>query len=171
MFVLTLWPIAAAPRAEATARTIAADKDYSLWQPHYSPNGRWISFIALKTNEFGHTNILEVIPANATGATERQWIAITDKHSWVDKPRWAPDGRKLFFVKQSDSFWNLWAIRIDPDRGLPVGSPIQITRFNTAGLQLSPVFIMADVGISARRLILAMMERSGNIWTVDNADR
>jgi Tol biopolymer transport system component len=45
--VLTLWPVAAAPHADTQTTLIAGDPKYDLWQARFSPNGRWISFVAL----------------------------------------------------------------------------------------------------------------------------
>jgi hypothetical protein len=33
------------------------------------------------------------------------------------------------------------------------------------------VFESADIGVSARRLVLTMMEQTGSLWMLDNVDR
>ena len=45
--VLTLWPVAAAPHADAAALLVAEDPEDDLCQARFSPNGRWIGFLAI----------------------------------------------------------------------------------------------------------------------------
>ena len=42
-----LVPISAAPHAETAARMITSDRGYVLYQPYFSPDGRWIVFEAV----------------------------------------------------------------------------------------------------------------------------
>jgi Tol biopolymer transport system component/DNA-binding winged helix-turn-helix (wHTH) protein len=165
---LTAWSLAAAPRAETAARVLASSPRYDLWQGTSSPNGRWVSFLAQKRDE-PEVYIVEVIPA--TGGDERHWVPVTDQHGWADKPRWSPDGKLLYFITRKDGFWNLWAVRFDAAQGKPVGAPFQVTHFGNPERELSPHIQSSEVGISAKRLVLTMMERTGSIWTVDTVDR
>ena len=54
-----LLPIAGAPHAEAGERKIASDPAYDLYQPHFSPDGRWIALEAIRGSE----STLYVMPA------------------------------------------------------------------------------------------------------------
>ncbi|MDP9226675.1 MAG: serine/threonine-protein kinase, partial [Actinomycetota bacterium] len=45
--VLALWPLAAAPHADTQATLVAGAPKHDLWQARFSPNGRWISFLAV----------------------------------------------------------------------------------------------------------------------------
>ena len=164
---LTAWSVAAAPRAETAARILASSSRYDLSQSTSSPNGRWVSFVAVKRDEPGV--IVEVMPT--TGADDRHWVPVTDEHGWADKPRWSPDGKLLYFTTRKDGFWNLWAVRFDAVQGKPAGAPFQVTHFGNPERELSPLIQSSEVGISAKRLVLTMMERTGSIWTVDTADR
>jgi len=76
----------------------------------------------------------------------------------------------VYFV-QADSFLNVWAVRFDGAAGTPIGVPFQVTRSDSPRHQLSPRFGAAEIGVSAQRLILTIMEQSGNIWTMDNVDK
>ena len=38
--------LGSAPHAETSARKLISDAAYDIWQPHFSPNGRWIVFEA-----------------------------------------------------------------------------------------------------------------------------
>ena len=122
---LTIWPITAAPRAEGHVRTLAVDQRYNLWQGRYSPDDRWVAFLAQRRDGTGV--VVEVVPSGRTSASERDWTPITDQHWVADKPRWSPDGRMLYFTRKIGLFWNLWGRHFDPASGQPTGPPFQIT--------------------------------------------
>ena len=48
-----LVPLSAAPAAEKAARIVTSSTDYELDEPHMSPNGRWVAFIAIKGSASG----------------------------------------------------------------------------------------------------------------------
>ena len=73
----------------ANTRTVVADPNHSMYQGRFSPDGKWITFNAQSLKNVG-TSLLGVVPA-AGG----KWTALTDDRLWVDKPRWAPDGRTI----------------------------------------------------------------------------
>ena len=62
-------------------------------------------------------------------------------------------------------------MQFDSAAGRPIGAPFQVTRFDSTRFQISPEVGAAEVGVSAHRLILTIMEQSSNIWMVDNVDR
>jgi hypothetical protein len=43
---LALFPVDAAPSAEKAATVVVSDPAYNVWQGNYSPNGRWLAFVA-----------------------------------------------------------------------------------------------------------------------------
>ena len=134
-YSLTLWPLAAAPHAETAVKVLATDADYDLWQGKFSPDGRWICFEAVKTDEPGTTTIF-VMPSG--GADRSHWTALTAGHEWADKPRWSPDGKLVYFLLQRGSFFNLWAVHFDGGQGKAIGAPFQITRFDSLRRQIGP---------------------------------
>jgi Tol biopolymer transport system component len=168
--VLTIWSVAAAPRAEVGARVLAADKKYALFQSRLSPNGRWVGFVAARVDDLSHPFVY-VVRADAEGAAEAVWTLIAQPEWITDKPRWSPDGRLLYFTRREGMFWNLWAVRFDDRSGKPAGAPFPVTHLNTPELQLSPLVERAEIGISQNRLVLTLMERTGSIWIEDNVDR
>ncbi len=158
-------PVTAAPHAETGMQVIASHPEYNLWQAHQSPNGRWIVFIAIKTTESGISTIYTV-PASGG-----EWTRITEGKYWDDKPRWAPDGRKLYFLSSRGGFLNVWSIRFDPLSGKAEGEPFRITNFQSPSQMVSPVIAFSEIGVSAHRLILPILEVSGSIWVLENVDR
>jgi len=158
-------PVTAAPHAETGMHVIASHPEYNLWQAQYSPNGRWIVFNAIKTSESGISTIYTV-PASGG-----EWARITEGKYWDDKPRWAPDGRKLYFLSSRGGFLNVWGVRFDPLSGKAEGEPFRITDFQSPSQMVSPVIANSDIDVSAHRLLLTILEVSGSIWVLENVDR
>lgn len=162
---LALWPLSAS--ALPTERVLLADAQRSLWQGSVSPNGRWLCFVMQMADDPSDVQI-NVAPA---GAPSSEWIRIAPHHPLADKPRWAPDGRVLYFISTAgSSFMNLWGTRFDPDRG-PFGAPFAVTKFDSPDLLISPNVTAHEIGISARRALLTMTSLRGNIWILDHVDR
>jgi Tol biopolymer transport system component len=161
-------PLAAAPQAEKSAVLIASDPKYNIWQARLSPNGRWIAFVAQNREEAG-TATIAVIPS--AGATPSEWAHLTDPHVWADKPRWSPDGRLLYFIMRQRSFYNVWALRFEPETGKPIGSAFQVTRFDSPRRQFSTRLGAGELSVSSTRLVLPLIETTGHIWMLDNVDR
>ena len=68
-----------------------------------------------------------------------RWRRIAADHVWPDKPRWAhgwPDA--VFHLTATQPYFNLWAIRFDPERGTPIGAPFALTHFDSQSLVISP---------------------------------
>ena len=161
-------PLAAAPQAEKHATLVASDPKHSVWQARLSPNGRWIAFVA-QNREEGEAATIAVIPNAETASS--QWTHLTDARGWADKPRWSPDGKQLYFIVRQGAFYNVWTVRFEPETGKPIGSAFQVTRFDSQRRQFSTMLGSAELSVSSTRLVLPVMETTGNIWILDNADR
>jgi eukaryotic-like serine/threonine-protein kinase len=163
---LGLWPLAGAPHAETAVKELTADSSYAVWQAKFSPDGRWICFAAIDATQPG-SDVVFVIPS--AGADRSRWTALTSARGWADKPRWSSDGKLIYFV-QAEPFFNVWAVRFDGATGKGVGAPFQVTAYDSPRHQLTPKFGAAEIGVSAERLIVTIMEQTGNIWMLDGLD-
>jgi Tol biopolymer transport system component/DNA-binding winged helix-turn-helix (wHTH) protein len=162
---LWLLPVAAKPHAERAARKIAADPAYDLFEPHFSPNGRWIAFNAVTVNAQPRGNESTIYVTSATGGP---WIRITEGKHWDDKPRWSPDGNAIYFLTERGGFLNVWGIRFDSARGRPVSEPFPVTAFNSLRLMVPKVIAPASFSLSQDHLVVTVAQSSGNIWVLDN---
>ena len=160
-----LVPLAAAPHAETAAQAIVYDSAYYLYQAYFSPDGRWIVFQAVVVSPTLESS-LYVMPTSGG-----PWIRITDRKQWDDKPRWAPDGRTIYFVSRRDGFFNIWAIRFDPAAGKTVGQPFQVSKFESHRLMIPRWIPPVGLSLTQDKLVLTMAEESGSIWVLDNVDR
>lgn len=159
-------PLDAAPHAERAARTIASKTGYGLWQPHISPNGRWIVFMEAQIRPSANGSTIYVIPANGG-----PWVRVTDANHWTDKPRWSPDGKIIYYVGEKNGFLNVWGNHFDPVRGKPIGKPFRVTAFETPSLMFPESIEPADISVAAGKLAVTLQESSGSIWMLDNVDQ
>ena len=130
--VLALWPTS--NPASKPQRVLFALKDANLWQGRFSSDARWIAFIV---DRRGGTQV-ELVVAPAVGPLA-EWTRVAPDHVLTDKPRWAPDGRTLYFLSRRhiDEPINLWGARFDPERGV-AGTPFMVTHFDSPGQLISP---------------------------------
>jgi hypothetical protein len=66
---------------------------------------------------------------------------------------------------------NVWGRRFDPTVGKPVGEPFQVTRFGSPGRMPSDRIGYAELGVTANRLALPVMDVTGSISMLKNVDR
>jgi Tol biopolymer transport system component len=167
-FALTLWA-ASADAAERPAKILLEDDRFNLWEGQFSPNGRWMSFVAESLDE---TDRVRIFIAPAAGAPRAQWLPIAGDLESPDKPRWSADGRTLYFLsRRSAAFFNLWAVHIDPEGGKAVGQPFVLTHFDSPSRMISPNIDKTELGIGAGRAMLNLRTVTGNVWMLDHVDR
>ena len=139
-----------------------------IWQAHLSPNGRWLAFVPV---ESGRPAPTQVAVARMESTPIIEWRMLLPTSSTTDKPRWAPDGRTLYFLMKRGGFYNLAGIRFDPDKGATIGQPFEVTHFASPSLMITPWMARIDIGIAAHRAVLPMMSSTGSIWMLDNVDK
>jgi Tol biopolymer transport system component/DNA-binding winged helix-turn-helix (wHTH) protein len=168
---LALFPVDAAPAAEKAATVVVSDPDYNVWQGNYSPNGRWLAFVAQSRGN-GRTTVgtttVEIVSSD--GGPTRAWLHVTTSPA-ADKPRWSPDGRWLYYTQDSSVGYNVWRVPFDPERGRLTGPASQVTRFTNPDHLLSTDLGSAEPSVSRTFMILPIMERRGSIWMLDGVDR
>jgi len=152
---------------EAPQRVVIDRPRMNFWQAVVSPNGRWLAFVS---ETLGHPEPSRIRIARMESAPVTEWVDVPGLSS-IDKPRWGPDGRMLYFLRNQGGFQNLAAIRFDPDRGVTVGEPFDLTHFTSPDLVVAPLLDRTEVGIAAHRAILTMMSSTGSIWMLDNVDK
>jgi Tol biopolymer transport system component len=155
----------AGPAGAATVRVIASDPDRNLYNQRFSPDQRWISFLA---HDLWHASTSTVYAIPTHGGS---WIPITEGAWFDDKPTWSPDGRALYFVSNRTGIANIWGRRFDPSVGTPVGDPFPVTSFKSAQFALTPRTVQMDIAITSTHLLLPMSEARSDVWMLDDVDR
>jgi Tol biopolymer transport system component/DNA-binding winged helix-turn-helix (wHTH) protein len=157
---LEIWSVPVSSTGGSQAKKITGNPAFDLYQPHLSPNRTWIVFEAVK--EQISRSWLYVMPAQ--GGT---WIPINEHAHWDDKPRWAPDGRAIYYVSESNGFVNVWGTRFDPASGKVVGQPFQISKFANPDRMIPSYMPPLELSICKNRLVVNLEEASGGIWLLD----
>ena len=136
---------------------------WALWNPHFSPDDRWISFNATVP---GRSHIF-VAPVRGPGLIpESEWIPVTDG-VWDDKARWSPDGNTLYFISERDGYRCIWAQRLDPSKH-PAGEAFPIFHAHEARRSLVNVQVGAlELSVARDKIVFNMSERSGNVWMMN----
>jgi len=150
---------------DSLVRVIASDPRRNLFNQRFSPDQRWITFLA---HDLSYAATSTVYVAPSAGGP---WRAMTDGAWFDDKPRWGPDGRVLYFVSNRSGVANVWGRRFDDAIGAPVGEPFQVTRFRSAQFLLTPRTVQMDIAITATQLLLPMTESRSDLWMLDQVDR
>jgi Tol biopolymer transport system component len=152
-------------RDATTVRVIASDPDRNLYNQRFSPDQRWISFLA---HDLWHdaTSTVYVVPTS--GGT---WIPITEGAWFDDKPAWSPDGRAIYFVSNRTGTANVWGRSFDAASGTPVGNPFPVTSFQSARFALTTKTVQMDIAVTTTHLLLPMSESRSDIWMLDAVDR
>jgi Tol biopolymer transport system component/DNA-binding winged helix-turn-helix (wHTH) protein len=148
-----------------SVRVIASDPKRNLFNQRFSPDQRWITFLAHDLL-YNSTSTVYVIPAGG-GA----WRAMTDGAAFDDKPRWGPDGRVLYYVSNRDGVRNVWARRFDNSNGTTIGEPFPVTSFRSPQFLISPQAVQMDIAVTATHLLVPMSESRGDVWMLDHVDR
>ena len=121
-------------------------------QPAWSPDGKWIAYstqLDPKLFEYG-TKHIAVVPA-AGGQAKVLTLAL-DRNS--EKPRFAPDGKSIYFVVDDDGTQNLAQVNLaDSKVTRPIGGRIMLESFSLA----------KDGAIAAN---LSTMDRPYELFTV-----
>jgi len=140
--------------------------EYSLARVRFSPDGRWISFVA--ANVSGAHLVVAPFRSNSAPRPD-EWVSITE-HAPIpqDKGRWSPDGNLLYYTSDVDGFRCVWARRLDPSTKRPLGEPIDIYHSHSARRSVMNAGIpFLDLSLTADKLFFNLGETTGNIWMAE----
>ncbi len=154
----------AEPPAERV-RPIASDDAYNLFCQRFSADERWIAFVGLSTS--GPTRSRIFVQSAAGGA----WLPLTDGTSFVDKPRWTPDGEAVYYISDRDGFLNVWAQRFDPRLGRPLGDAQRVTAFVSEAEMIPAAFGPLQMAVTSKTLFLPIRQTTGGIWLLKGLGR
>jgi Tol biopolymer transport system component len=151
--------------ADLRLRVLVHDPTKNLFGPRFSPDQRWMSFVAVDVK--GSTPARVYVAPVGGGP----WIPISDGQSFDDKPRWAPDGRAVYFVSDRNGYLNLAGRRFDPAQGKPVGEAFPLTSFDSPRHGLPSSISQIEFAITRHHLFLPLTDSEGDIWVLDHVDR
>jgi Tol biopolymer transport system component/DNA-binding winged helix-turn-helix (wHTH) protein len=155
-------PLDAKAQGSAAAERLAQDPSRNLFAARYSPDERWVSFVAHRS-EFSAT--LYVMAASGG-----RWIPMTDDRSFVGKPRWSADGGTVYFLSDQGGALNVWGQRFSPEREQAVGAPFEVSHFGSPAQRIQRSRELQIV-VTANTLIVPVTEATGSIWVLEDTPR
>jgi len=152
-------------RSAGDIRVVAFDPSKSQICQRFSPDERWISFMAVDL-ERPSVSTIYVMPASGGSST-----AITDGRFYDDKPRWSPDGTAVYFFSVRDGSANVWGRRFDPARGQAIGEPFRVTSLTTPQETLPRELGRAELAVSRNSLFVPVTETTATVWMLEGIAR
>jgi Tol biopolymer transport system component len=150
-------------RLDRSGRTVPLlhSSESALFSPSVSRDGKWLALI-VRTPPNDHR--VTVVPLHdGTAAAKPDWISVTEPGTWVNKPRWSPNGNLLYYISDRDGFTCIWVNRLDPLTKQPVGAPKAVMHFHTGSSSLDTAYGL-ELSVADDKLVVDIGESSGNIW-------
>jgi hypothetical protein len=101
-----------------------------------------------------------------TPSKESDWIRVVSDQHYNDKPRWSPDGNRIYFVSDRDGFICLWSQPLEPETKRPVGPAQPLYHLHQVRRSIPNVggWGLMDIAVAPDKIVLNLGEITGNIW-------
>ncbi|HZO56861.1 MAG TPA: protein kinase [Bryobacteraceae bacterium] len=148
-------------------RPLISHPKFPVYGPQGSPDGKWVAFQVV---ERPTARVLYIAPYSADGPIPMdRWIRVSDGINMDRNQYWSPDGKLMYFLSERDSFRCVWAQKLDMDLKRPMGAPFPVFHAHNAVRNLMNIDgpAQASLSVGGGRLVFAMGEITGNLWTTD----
>jgi len=150
-------------RTGRSAAILRAVPGAPLREAKFSPDAAWIVFLA-RTGP----GKAQIYAAQANGLSEiprSRWMPVARGPAPVDKPRFSPDGKLIYFTQDSNGSRAIRAIRYAPRTGETQGESIRVFDSGVPRLTLVGVNPRSQgIGIAKDKLVILLRESSSNLW-------
>lgn len=109
-------------RTVTDEKLIAGDSDIPVFQPAFSPDGRWLSYIVTE-DEWDSLVIMDLVTHERRTLVEKTSLA---EPAWVQGMRaygWAPDSETLYYRRHDLGFASLCAVSIEKGSNTKIPTP------------------------------------------------
>jgi eukaryotic-like serine/threonine-protein kinase len=138
------------------ARTPLVTTTRIIDRPMFGPNGAWVTF-----NGGGGVQLAPVHPDRPSG--EDEWTTILKTSGGAERTAgMSPDGRLLYVLLERDGFRCLYAMKIDPGTGRPLGEPSVVAHFHDALRRWGSTGLGSAV--ASNLFVANLTEEKSNIW-------
>ena len=137
------------PYAEAVV-TLAGDLDTAIFQPQFSPDGRWLAYVSDAAG-WGQIYVYDL-----GGQEHRQLTAAQAEHgapAWVQGLRtygWAADSQSICYLENARGFFSLKRVHLETAESEPISGLEHYTE-------------LAQIAVSAQRPAVAVIASSSSI--------
>jgi Tol biopolymer transport system component len=134
-----------------------------LIQAKFSPDAEWMVFSA--NTGPGTAQIYAARPNGLAEIPKSAWMPVTDGRQKVDKPRFSPDGKLVYFTQDRDGSRGIRAVRFDPRTGQALGDSFTVFDSGQSRLTLFGVNPGSlEIGIAKDKLVMLLAESTSNLW-------
>ncbi len=145
---------------------VLSDPQHPLWNPFYSWDDKWMSFLMQTGADQEHYRIYITPVQNFVPAGPDRWIQLTGGEYHDDKEQFSPDGNTMYFTSNRDGFTCMWALRLDPKTKRPQGAPFAIQHFHGsqriyAGISESNHM---EVNVAKDKIVTNLDDIRSDIW-------
>jgi serine/threonine protein kinase len=145
---------------------VLSDPQHPLWNPFYTWDDKWMSFLMQTGADEEHYRIYVTPVKNLVPAGPDRWIQLTSGEYHDDKQQFSPDGNTIYFTSNRDGFTCMWALRLDPKTKRPLGDPFAIQHFHGpqriyAGISESNHM---EVNVARDKIVTDLDEFHSDIW-------
>jgi len=150
--------------ATKKTRPFLEDSEYTIWEPHFSHDGQWVAFNAVRNGR----SRLFVTPFRKLPAPGSGWIPIADS-GWDDKPRFSYNDQLIFFTSDRDGHRCIWAQPVGADMH-PQGSPFAVCHLHQRRKSLKNLDISElEIGAGPDTIVWDEPDSTGNVWLFEPA--
>jgi eukaryotic-like serine/threonine-protein kinase len=146
--------------------TYLESSHFGLYHATFTHDGRWITFVALdRQTSPSRLQVLVAPFQRDPPSKESGWIRVVSDQHWNDKPRWSPDGNRIYFVSDRDGFACLWSQPLEPETKASVGQPQSLYHIHQVRRSILNVgYGLMDIGVAPDKIVFNLGETTGNIW-------
>jgi serine/threonine protein kinase/WD40 repeat protein len=155
--------------ATGKSTEVLGDPQRQLWNPFYSWDDQWISFLMQTGPDQEHYRIYITPVENFIPGGPDRWIQLTTGDYHDDKQQFSPDGNTMYFTSNRDGFTCLWALRLDPKTKHPQGAPFAIQHFHGSQRIYSGISESnhMEVNVARDKIVTNLDEFHSDIWMME----
>jgi hypothetical protein len=128
---------------------------------HLSDDGRWL---AVLLDQPSGENVVYLLPLGTLPVAAADWIPAVVESAWVSCPRIAPGGKWLLYFSDRGGEVSVWAQRFDPEARKAVGQPHAVLDQRSNLLWVTVPRFNVFLGVARDKLLVPMIQTTGNIW-------
>ncbi|MFN2175130.1 MAG: S9 family peptidase [Anaerolineales bacterium] len=137
-------------------KTIAGDRNTSIFQPQFSPDGQFLSFVSDESG-WWHIYLYDI------KSGEIQQITAGDAEhgapAWIQGLRtygFSPDGKKIFYIKNEAGFFSLWQYELELNKSKKIPLNTQYSFMSQISVGEAGIAMIASGGKTPDRVIVVI---------------
>lgn len=137
---------------------------YSLGEASWSPQTEYLLFTASRTGDT--KQVFAVLYPQTAQSPVGEWIPITSDAEFSDRPRWASDGKTVFYLSNRDGFSCVWGQRFDRASPKSMSRPFALMHYHNP--RFSPDVVVNrsfNLSVSKDSVFLNVGEINTSVWT------